>query len=409
MKKCLTLPFLFIAFVAFAQPKIHSITNFIVGKENQKRVQLFDYQDNGLTVKQQSWEYKRVDSTPRLTGERTKKFRNINQLLSDESFYFYPEKVKNTDRTDYKYDVNGCLIERQRALFKDNSKENYIFQTQIKANANCLTSEETLNRGYSEKGPATVNQYATIKKYEYDSKGLLKAVRYALKDTATDFGFIEYTRRADGKIIEINERNPCDFCIDYDIPSRYLTDYNADGQIIMKKRINSYNNKLMDSTVYSYNSQAKISREVHFSFDSNGRFNAKEILDYEYDSYCDDLLKNKTTRLEYEDSFSYTFKGISKEIYTYTEGSTCDKKETIDFTIAPNPAFWQATIASESLATADNVLTIYNAIGAIMATYTIDFRTNTFDFPTLDLINGTYLIRLTNGKNSATKKLVVLH
>jgi hypothetical protein len=411
MKKYLTLPLLFMAFVAFAQPKIHSITSFAVGKENQKWVQLFDYQDNGLTIREQFWDYKRVDSTPRLTYETTRRFNANKQLLSEVSRNSASSRERITYKIDNNYDANGCLIENKRTSQNETTKASYLFLTQIKSNAKCLTLEETLKSAYNENGQATLDEYATVKKYEYDNKDSLKAIRYFQKDSAVAFGRIEYTRRADGKIVEILSENPCDYCTDYDIPNRFFIDYNANGQITIQKRKGLFSNTLMDSIVWSYNSNGKLSRETQFYFDRNGRMTFKSTQDHEYENFCDGLLKSRTTKIENQDFLGpiAVLKVTYVAVYTYTEAPNCDKKDLLDFTIAPNPAQWQATIASDALFSADNTLTIFNVAGAIVQSYKINYRTNKFDFSTLDLINGTYLIRLTNDKNSVTKKLVVLH
>jgi hypothetical protein len=419
MKKCLTLPFLFMAFVAFAQPKIHSITSFIVGKENQKRVELFDYQDNGLTVKQQSWQYTRVDSTPRLTGGVNERFSSNKQLISKDYWKNESKWIRYAGRTENKFDNNNCLIEKRFTSLDTNNRENSVRVYTIENNTKCLPIKETVSRyeKFNEK-KLELDSFTVQKKYEYDNRDSLMFIRFSyfykgVVSNGIPPGFIEYKRRPDGKLIEIYEENNCEFCYDLtNNPTRYFIEYNTDNQIVMRKtytNLGRVNLSIRDSTIFKYNSTGQLSREVNYSFDINGRINFKSIIDSDYDLYCDNLVKSVATQYEVRDSFSSFNGGVYKSIYTYTEGSTCDKKEAIDFTIAPNPAFWQATIRSESLVSADNILTIYNAVGAIVATYKINFRTNTFDFPTLDLINGTYLIRLTNDKNSATKKLVVLH
>ena len=108
MKKCLILPLLVMAYAAFAQPKIHSITSFRVGKEKQKTVQLFDYQDNGLTVKEQTWDYKRVDSTPRLVDERVQRFTINGQLVSQEDKISKATGLETVWKIDNTIDANGC-------------------------------------------------------------------------------------------------------------------------------------------------------------------------------------------------------------------------------------------------------------------------------------------------------------
>jgi hypothetical protein len=411
MKKCLTLLFLLTAFVAFAQPKIHSITTFTVGKEKQKTVQLFDYQDNGLTINQQSWAYKRVDSTPILTFNVVQRFRTDGRLISEEAKYFDKSKLGGSIRIDNKYDANGCLVENRRFSQSEYTKDSRLFLIQTKTNAKCQILEETLTQENDSKSQSSIYKSVILKKYEYDNMDSVKAIRYFYKDSTISFGFVEFIRRADGKIIEKREENSCDFCIDNDIPSRFFTEFNASGQIIVQKRKNLVKNILMDSTIWAYNTNGKLSRDTRFSFDFNGKISFKTIIDYTYTNYCDNLLKEQTSQYENQDFILplNVFKKTFKTIYTYTEAPNCDKKDLLDFTIAPNPTNWHTTIQSEALTSANTTVTIYNLAGAIVRTFKVNFRTNAFDFSTIDLINGTYLVRLTDDKNSVTKKMVVLH
>jgi Secretion system C-terminal sorting domain len=413
MKKYAILPFLFMAFVTFAQPKIHSITSFTVGKEKQKTVQLFDYQDNGLTVKQQSWEYKRVDSTPQLSGIFIQRFTNDKRLISDENTYFYPNSFNLffTSKSANKFDKNGCFISKSDSVFDSNNKVESVYTNTILTDAKCRVLQETLRkyeRLMTEK--LEYDSFETVKKFEYDSRDSLKTIRFnyfykGLSSTNFQSGILDYKRRGDGKIIEIYGENICEFCTDImDYKNRYFIDYNTDGQVIMEKTT-ALRDKVVttDSVFYVYNLDKQLIQKNKFGFEFNGRFQSKETTTYAY--YCDGLLKKETIQDEYYGASQ----SIWHSFYTYTEASNCDRKELSDFTIAPNPAHWQATIASDALFSADNTLTIYNVAGAIIQTYKINYRTNKFDFSTLDLINGTYLIRLTNDKNSVTKKFVVLH
>jgi hypothetical protein len=417
MKKYLSLPLLFMAFVAFAQPKIHSITSFTVGKEKQKWVQLFDYQDNGLMVREQSWEYKRVDSMPRLIGEVVQRFSSNKQLIFKNYWQNESKWIRYAGRIENILDNNGCIVNNREISLDTLGKEERVINIAIETDAKCRVLQEKWSR-YERIGSLipVFDSIEVVKKYVYDSQDSLKSIRYnyfyrGQVSNNIPQGKVDYIRRSDGKVIEIYEENNCEICCgSSDYPYRHFYEYDNNNRLI-KQKITVGNRFIVhDSTVFSYNAQSKLSRQVvHFSFDRYGKLQSKEIFDYEYDSYCDDLLKSKTTRFEYEDIFSSKYKGISKEIYTYTEGSSCEPKEEANFIIAPNPAFWQATITSASLASADNTLTIFNVAGAIIQSYKINYRTNKFDFSTLDLINGTYLIRLTNDKNSVTKKLVVLH
>lgn len=415
MKKCFVLPLLFIAFAAFAQPKIHSITSFEIGKEKQKTVQLFDYQDNGLTVKRQNWDYKRVDSTPRLVDERVQRFTINGQLMSQEDKVPKPSGLETVWKIDNTIDANGCQTERHYTSLK-NDKPTRIITYSTKTNIRCRISEETLRRyELNQKGQLDFDSFEIVKKFEYDGRDSLVKINYnyfykGVISNNFPAGFVEYKRRADGKVIEIYEDNNCEFCIDMlGSPYKNIFEYNANGQLIMQKKLANYRRpfQIQDSTIFSYNSRGKLSREVGFYFDPNGRVEFKEIFDYDYDYYCDDLVKSQTTQVEY-DAFR-PFKGVFKSIYTYTEGATCDKKDVLDFTIAPNPASFQAIIAAEGLSSADYTLTIYSSAGTLIHTYKVDYRTTAFDFSTANLVSGTYLVRLINDKNSVSKKLVVVH
>jgi hypothetical protein len=408
MKKCLTFPFLFMVYVAFAQPEIHSITSFNLDNPRQKSVQLFDYQDNGLTVRQQNWEYKRVDSTPRLLDEQVQRFTINGQLVSQENRKLDKSVWKTTWKTDNTIDANGCQTERRYTLF-DNNKA-YIMRTySTKTNIRCRISEETL-RYYepNDKGQFTFDSVEIVKKFEYDSRDSLKTINYAyFYKGAPNMppGILDYKRRADGKAIEIYSENVCEFCIDiWGDPSRGFIEYDANGQVIMEKNMAFFGRYvLMDSVRYEYNAAKQKLRKTDFKFDRNAKIQSTETTDYAY--YCDGLLKSETTRFSIIDFQSF----VSQKLYTYTEGSICDKKDLLDFTISPNPAQFQAMIASEALSSADCTLTIYNAAGALIHTYKIDYRTTTFDFSTANLVSGAYLLRLTNDKNSVTKKLIVVH
>ncbi len=413
MKKCSILPFLLMASAAFAQPKIHSITSFTVGNEKQKNVQLFDYQDNGLVVKQQSWEYKRVGSTPHLTGTFIQRFTIDKRLISDEHTYYYPDSFNLffTFKTLNKFDKNGCLISEIDSVFDSNNKVEKVYAHTILTDAKCRILQETLRKHERlTTGELQSDSFETVKKFEYDSRDSLKTILFnyfykGLPSPDFESGIRDYKRRADGKIIEIYSENICEFCTDLmDDKNRYFLDYNADGQVIMEKTT-ALRDKIVttDSIFYVYNLDKQLIQETVFGFESNGKFQSKVTTEYDY--YCDGLLKKRTHREEYYGAFQ----SLWNAFYTYTSAPNCDKKELLDFTIAPNPAQWQATIASDALFSADNTLTIYNVAGAIIQSHKINYRTNKFDFSTLDLINGTYLIRLTNDKNSVTKKLIVLH
>lgn len=416
MKKYFSFPFLFMAFVAFAQPKIHSITSFQIGKEKQKTVQLFDYQDNGLTVKRQNWDYKRVDSTPRLVDERLQRFTASGQLISQED---KTTGLETTWRIDNTIDANGCPTEG-RYTNLENNKPRRLITYSTKTNTRCRISEETLRKyELNRKGELEYDSFDIVKKFEYDTRDSLIKISFnyfykGLISNSFSPGFIEYKRRADGKVIEIYENNNCEFCTDlYGNPYRHVFEYNANGQLIMQKKLPSYRRpfQIQDSTIFSYNSKGKVSREVVFSFDPYGMLVEKKAFDYDYEYYCDDLLKSQTTRLESQNyiAFSRPFKATFKSIYTYTEGATCDRKDVLDFTIAPNPAQFQAIITAEGLSSADYTLTIYSSAGVLIHTYKVDYRATSFDFSTIDLASGTYLVRLTNDKNSVSKKLVVVH
>lgn len=418
--KCLTLQFLFMAFVAFAQPKIHSITSFQIGKEKQKTVQLFDYQDNDLTVKRQKWDYKRVDSTPRLVDEQVQRFTINGQLVSQENKIPKPSGLQTVWKIDNTIDANGCQTER-RYTSLENDKPTRIRTYSTKTNIRCRISEETLRRyELNNKGLLAYDSFDVVKIFEYDNRDSLKIIRFnyfhkGLISNNFQPGFVEYTRRADGKVIEIYEDNNCEFCIDLlGSPYRNIFEYNANGQLIMQKKLANYSKpfQIQDSTVFSYDSKGKVSREVRFYFDERGKLGSKEAVDYAYDYYCDDALKSQTTQFDYESFYGLitnVLKATSKTIYTYTEGSTCDKKDGLDFMISPNPAQFQVIIASEALSSANCALTIYNSAGAVIQAYKIDYRTTSFDFSTADLASGTYSLRLTNDRNSVTKKLVVVH
>ena len=419
MKKCFMLPFLFMAYAAFAQPKIHSITSFQIGKEKQKTVQLFDYQDNGLTVRQQNWDYKRVDSTPRLVSERLQRFTQNGQLVSQEDKTPKATGLETTWKIDNTIDANGCPTERRYTSLKDD-KPTRIITYSTKTNARCRISEETLRKyELNRKGELAYDSFDIVKKFEYDTRDSLIKISFnyfykGLISNSFSPGLIEYKRRADGKVIEIYENNNCEFCIDfYGNPYRHVFEYNTNGQLIMQKKLASYRNpfQVQDSTVFSYNAKGKLSREVVSSFDLYGRLVEKKSFDYDYEYYCDDLLKSQITKLESLNYivFSTLFKATYKDIYTYTEGAACDKKDGLDFTIAPNPAQFQAIITAEGLSSADYTLTIYSSAGALIQTYKVNYRTTAFDFPTANLASGTYLVRLTNDKNSVSKKLVVVH
>ena len=419
MKKCLILPLLFMACVAFAQPKIHSITSFEIGKEKQKTVQLFDYQDNDLTIKRQNWDYKRVDSTPRLMDERVQRFTTNGQLVSQEDKIPKPSGLETVWKIDNTVDANSCQTER-RYMNLEKNKPTRIISYSTKTNIRCRISEETLRKyELNRKGELEYDSFEIVKKFEYDNRDSLTKINYnyfykGLISNNFSPGFTEYKRRADGKLIELYEDNVCEFCRDLlGSPYRGIYDYDSKGQVVLEKIYSSYGRglKLQDSTLFSYNSKGKLSREVRFSFDSNGKLIFKKTLDYDYDYYCDDLLKSQIMRLEEQDYyvFSLPFKATYKDIYTYAEGSNCDKKDVLDFTISPNPAQFQAIITSEALSTADYTLTIYNLAGALIHTYKVDYRTTNFDFSTANLASGTYLVRLTNDENSVSKKLVVVH
>ncbi len=420
MKKCLIIPLLFTAFVAFAQPKIHSITSFKIGKEKQKTVQLFDYQDNGLTVKQQNWNYKRVDSTPRLVDETLQRFTVNGQLISQENKTPKPSGLQTTWRIDNTIDANGCQTERRYTSLSNNKPTRTITYS-TKTNIRCRISEETLRKyELNRKGELDFDSFEIIKKFEYDTRDSLIKIsfNYFYKGLISNNfkpGFIEYKRRADGKVIEMYEDNNCEFCIDLlGNPYRGIYDYDSKGQVILEKIYSSYGRglKLQDSTLFSYNSKGKLSQEVKFSFNSNAKLTSKQINNYDYDYYCDDLLKSQTTQYDHQYFYGLPtdiFKGTAKSIYTYTEGATCDQKDGLDFTISPNPAQFQAIITAEGLSSADYTLTIYSSAGALIHTYKVNYRTTAFDFPTANLASGTYLVRLTNNKNSVSKKLVVVH
>lgn len=413
--KCLTLQFLFMAYVAFTQPKVHSITSFQIGKEKQKTVQLFDYQDNGLTIKRQTWDYKRVDSTPRLVDEQVQRFTINGQLVSQENKIPKPSGLQTVWKIDNTIDANGCQTER-RYTSLENDKPTRIRTYSTKTNIRCRISEETLRRyELNNKGLLAYDSFDIVKTFEYDSRDSLKRINYnyfykGLISNNFQPGFVEYTRRADGKVIEIYENNNCEFCIDLlGSPYRNIFEYNANAQLIMQKKLGNYSKpfQIQDSTVFSYDSKGKVSREVRFYFDNNGKIDFKQIFDFDYDYYCDGLLKSQITQFEHQ-GFQ-PFKATCKTIYTYTEGSNCDKKDLLDVSISPNPAQFQAILSSEALSSANCTLTIYNSAGAVIQAYKIDYRTTSFDFSTADLASGTYLLRLTNDKNSVTKKLVVVH
>ncbi len=413
MKKCLLLSFSFMACVAFAQPKIHSITAFKVGKEKQKTVQLFDYQDNGLTVKQQTWDYKRVDSTPRLIAETNQRFTNDKQLVSQEMRDFASVRHRSASRIDNKFDAKGCQIEYRSASLDTNNKETRVFLTFIETNNACRVTKETLRQYTLLNGQLRYDSFEIVKTFQYDNRDSLKKIVFdyfykGLISNTFPQGFIEYTRRADGKVTEIYEADNCQFCVDlFGSPMRHTFDYNALGQVVTEKNFATYRTplQLRDSTVFMYNSANKLSRETKFFFDGNNRLDFKYIFDYDY--YCDNLLKSETMSIQYQNYPEGN--GISKKIYTYTEGANCDKKDLVNFTISPNPVSFYASIVSEALLSADYTVSIYNLAGALIQTYKIDFRTTQFDFSTAHLISGAYLVRLTNEKNSVTKKLIVVH
>jgi hypothetical protein len=419
MKKCLTLPFLLMAFVAFAQPKIHSITSFQVGKEKQKNVQLFDYQDNGLTVRRQNWDYKRVDSTPRLLNETLQRFTINGQLVSQEDKIPKPSGLETVWKIENTIDQNGCQTER-RYTSLDKNKPTRVITYSTKTNIRCRILEETLRKyELNRKGELEYDSFDIVKKFEYDSRDSLTKISFSYFDKgliSNNFspGLIEYKRRADGKVTEIYGDNACEFCTDLlGSPYRIIYEYDSKGQVVLEKIYPSYGRgpKLQDSTLSAYNSKGKLSREVVFSYDPNGQLVFKKTSDYDYEYYCDDLLKGRTTRFESQDYFAFSrpFKATYKDMYTYTEGATCDKKDLLDFTIAPNPASFQAIISAEGLSSADYTLAIYSSAGALIHTYKVDYRTTTFDFSTANLVSGTYLVRLTNDKNSVSKKLIVVH
>ncbi len=419
MKECFVLPLLFMAFVAFAQSKIHSITSFQVGKEKQKTVQLFDYQDNGLTLRRQSWDYKRVDSTPRLVDERVQRFTVNGQLVSQEDKVPKPSGLETVWKIENTINANGCQTER-RYVNLDNNKPTRMRTYSTKTTIRCRISEETLRRyELNRKGELEYDSFDVVKKFQYDSRDSLIKISFnyfykGLISNGIPSGIIEYKRRSDGKVIEMYEDNVCEFCIDLmGNPYRATYDYNANGQIVLEKVFSSYRRllQLQDSTLFTYNSKGKLSREAKFHFDVNNKLIFKEISDYDYDYYCDDLLKTQTTQFESQDFYEppHGFKGVFKGIYTYTERAICDKKDLLDFTIAPNPATFQAIITAEGLSSADYTLAIYSVAGALIHTYKVDYRTTAFDFSTANLMSGTYLVRLTNDKNSVSKKLVVVH
>ena len=419
MKKCFTLPLLFMAFAAFAQPKIHSITSFEIGKEKQKTVQLFDYQDNGLTVKRQNWDYKRVDSTPRLVDERLQRFTINGQLVSQEDKIPKPSGLETVWKIENTIDANGCQTER-RYISLENNKPTRVRTYSTKTNIRCRISEEMLRTyNLNNKGQLAYDSFDVVKKFEYDTRDSLIKISYTYfyKGLITNNfprGFVEYKRRADGKVIEIYENNNCEFCTDFHgNPYSSTYDYNVNGQVVLTKVYASYGRglQLRDSMRFSYNSKGKLSREVVVSFDPYGRLVEIKSFDYDYEYYCDDLLKSQITKLESLNFivFSRPFKATYKDFYTYTEGAACDKKDVLDFTIAPNPAQFQAILTAEGLSAADYTLTIYSSAGALIHTYKVDYRTTAFDFSTADLASGTYLVRLTNDKNSVSKKLVVVH
>jgi Secretion system C-terminal sorting domain len=405
MKKYATLSFVFMAFVAFAQPKIHSITNFSVGNGKRKMVQLFDYQDNGLTIRKQILFYTRTDSTPRLIGEQWQRFSNKGQLLSEEERYWdnliWPHRTK----MENKFNADGCLLESRFADLDSNNMETNVVTHFFKRNAQCQILEDTLKSyclPYPYKGTKLKECFIYVSKFEYDNHDSLIAVRdYNLSwvtltflDTTTRAA-ITYKRRADGKLIEVyGTSSTCNSCY----PTRIFYEYNSKGQMIVEKNLNIKS----DSTIFLYNQEGKLTNKIQFNISWTDRIIPESYFNYDY--YCDGLFKSETR--EFNTSFGF-FSG--KTIYTYTEGPDCAKKDAFNFTISPNPVQWQAIISSEVLQSGNCTMIIYNMSGAVVRTYSINYRADKVDFSTIDLVAGTYFVRLSNDKNSVTKKLVVVH
>ncbi len=93
---------------------------------------------------------------------------------------------------------------------------------------------------------------------------------------------------------------------------------------------------------------------------------------------------------------------------TALSGPLSDELRTSEFTVSPNPcrgtAVASAPFAARSLPFA---LSIWDASGRLLATHAV--RTTTFELHTSDLPTGTYFVRLTSGRNTITRRLVVQH
>jgi hypothetical protein len=406
---------LFGAMSLSAQPKLYSVTSWNDFNPKRKVETVYSYNSNGQLETTEERLYMRLDSSPRLANRQVLRYDAQNRLLSEERLSNSYVKNKNLnfrDRTftENTYNGNGCLVRSQWTVFIDGILTGQQ-TTENTVNERCKTTQQRLTERYlqTDRNPMVFEERTPIiKTFSYDSNDSLIRIDYQVGSNTV--GFHQFTRRTDGRIIEEYVYNAiCFGYIDFDqYKDRFY--YNSDGQLAGKVHLwtlNPLQNPnwfYSDSTVYTYKDNRITTSKQFWEYNSlTNTYLYSDVYETRYDLYCDGLVKKITTGSSRQKEFSY-------QLYKYIDSDNCPTfPDTKTFKIYPNPAIWLATIETDALFTANFKVSIFNTVGQEVASYDVDYRTPTFDFSTVNLIKGTYMVRLWNGEKVLSQKLMVSH
>ncbi|SHI88281.1 Por secretion system C-terminal sorting domain-containing protein [Hymenobacter daecheongensis DSM 21074] len=108
----------------------------------------------------------------------------------------------------------------------------------------------------------------------------------------------------------------------------------------------------------------------------------------------------------------YTSRRIVPPSYIITASKRRQDAAALQLLLAPNPANTQATVSYQLPAPAPVTVTVTNLLGATVRTLPAARQSagpHSLQVPIADLANGVYLLRLTTGEQTQTRRLVVQH